>query len=53
MADLRSTDTADAAAILFSKEFLRPKAETANLQGRSLRAMRYVEDYLPNSLKGK
>jgi len=53
MADLRSARTADAAAILFSKEFLRPKAETANLQGRSLRAMRYVEDYLPNSLKGK
>ncbi len=53
MDDLRSTDSASAAATLFSNEFLRPKAETANIQGRSLRAMRYVEDYLPDTYKGK
>lgn len=53
MADLRTTDSASAAATLFSNEFLRPKAETANIQGRSLRAMRYVEDYMPNTYKGK
>ncbi len=50
---LRGAKTSDAAAILFSNEFLRPASETANLQGRSLRAMRYVEDYIPDSLKGK
>lgn len=50
---LRATSNAGSAAAIFSNEFLRPATETANVPRRSFRANRYVEEYIPDSYKGR